>query len=83
MGVRQKTTVFPTGEFADIFFGQERRWLAVVATLATALIYAALPSNLSVGPRWLLLAVMVAVVLPTLISHRVGHITPPARCWGI
>jgi hypothetical protein len=53
----------------------EPRWLAVVATLATALIYAALPSNLSVGPRWLLLAVMVAVVVPTFISHRVGHHT--------
>jgi hypothetical protein len=53
----------------------EPRWLAVVATLATALIYAALPSNLSVGPRWLLLAVMVAVVIPTLISHWVGHHT--------
>jgi hypothetical protein len=53
----------------------EPRWLALVATLATALIYSALPSNLSVGPRWLLLAVMVAVVIPTFISHRVGHHT--------
>ena len=53
----------------------EPRWLVLVATLAAALIYAALPSNLSVGPRWLLLAVMVAVVIPTLISHRAGYHT--------
>jgi hypothetical protein len=53
----------------------EPRWLVLVATLAAALIYAALPSNLSMGPRWLLLAVMVAVVIPTLISHRAGHHT--------
>jgi hypothetical protein len=54
---------------------KEPRWLAVVATLAIGLIYAALPSNLSVGPRWLLLAVILAVVIPTLISHRAGHHT--------
>ena len=33
------------------------------------------PETLSVGPRWLLLGVIVAVVIPTLISHRVGHYT--------
>jgi hypothetical protein len=40
--------------------------------LATGLIYAALPSNLSVGPDWLLLAIMGALVASTLISHQVG-----------
>jgi hypothetical protein len=54
---------------------QEPRWLALVATLATGLIYAALPSNLSVGPHWLLLGVIVVVVIPTFISHRAGHHT--------
>jgi hypothetical protein len=53
----------------------EPRWLVLVATLAAALIHAALPSNLSVGPRWLLLTVMVAVVIPTVISHRAGYHT--------
>jgi hypothetical protein len=54
---------------------EEPRWLAVVAALAVGLIYAALPSNLSMGPRWLLLVVILAVVIPTLISHRAGHHT--------
>jgi hypothetical protein len=40
--------------------------------LATGLIYAALPSNLSVGPDWLLLAIMGALVASTLISHWMG-----------
>ena len=54
---------------------KEPRWLALIAMLATGLVYGALPSNLSVGPRWLLLAVIAAVVVPALISHRVGHHT--------
>jgi hypothetical protein len=53
--------------------GKEPRWLALTAMMATGLVYAALPSNLSVGPRWLLLAVIAAVVVPALISHRAGH----------
>jgi len=52
---------------------KEPRWLAIVAMLAVGLLYAALPSSLSLGPDWLLLAVMIAVMVPTLISHRTGH----------
>jgi hypothetical protein len=54
---------------------KEPRWLAVIAMLATGLIYAALPSNLSVGPDWLLLAVIAVVMVSALISHRIGHHT--------
>src|SRR3984893_5740374 len=54
---------------------KEPRWLSLVAMLATGLVYAALPSSLSVGPRWLLLAVIAAVVVFALISHRSGHHT--------
>ena len=43
--------------------------------LANGLVYAALPSDLSVGPDWLLLAVVVALIVSALISHRVGHHT--------
>ncbi len=53
----------------------EPRWLAVVAMLAAGLVYAALPENLSVGPRWLLLAVIAAVIVSAVVSHRVGHHT--------
>lgn len=54
---------------------KEPRWLAVIAMLASGLVYAALPSSLSVGPRWLLLVVIIAIVISVAISHRVGHHT--------
>ena len=52
---------------------KEPRWLALIAMLASGLLYAALPSSLSVGPDWLLLAVLGALIVSTVISHRVGH----------
>ena len=52
---------------------KEPRWLAIIAMLASGLLYAALPSSLSVGPDWLLLAVLAALIVSTVISHRVGH----------
>jgi hypothetical protein len=52
---------------------KEPRWLAVIAILASGLLYAALPSSLSVGPDWLLLVVLSALALSTVISHKVGH----------
>jgi len=54
-------------------YPKEPRWLAITAMLATGLVYAGLPSKLSVGPDWLLLAVMGAIVVSTVISHRVGY----------
>ena len=52
---------------------KEPRWLALIAMLAAGLVYAALPSNLSVGPDWLLLALMAVVIVSALISHQVGN----------
>jgi hypothetical protein len=52
---------------------QEPRWLAIVAMLATGLFYATLPSSLSVGPDWLLLAVMGTLVIAAAILHRFGY----------
>jgi hypothetical protein len=54
---------------------KEPRWLALIAVLAAGLVYAALPNSLSVGPHWLLLAVIAPVSVSALISHRVGHHT--------
>ncbi len=53
--------------------GKEPRWLALIAMLATGLVYAALPSNLSVGPDWSLVALMGVVIVAALISHRIGN----------
>jgi fatty acid desaturase len=54
---------------------KEPWWLALIAVLATGLVYAALPSSLSVGPHWLLWAVIAPVSVSALISYRVGHHT--------
>ncbi len=52
---------------------REPRWLAIVAMIAAGLVYAALPSSLSVGPDWLLLAIMMGALVPSVISHWTGH----------
>jgi len=51
----------------------EPRLPAVIALLAVGGIYTALPSFLTLGPRWLLLAVVGILLIPTVISHRTGH----------
>jgi hypothetical protein len=51
----------------------EPRWPAIIALLAVGGIYTALPSFLVVGPRWLLLGVVVSLLIPTVISLRTGH----------
>ena len=53
---------------------REPRWPALVAVLGIGGLYAALPSSLLlVGPRWLLVATILVLLLPTVISHRAGH----------
>src|SRR5215469_1692519 len=52
----------------------EPRWQALLAFLAIGTIYLALPRNLIVGPIWLLPTVIVVLLAPTVVSHRVeGH----------
>ena len=50
----------------------EPRWPALVAVLAVGASNLALPDSISVGPRWLLLAIVVALHVPIIISHRRG-----------
>jgi hypothetical protein len=50
----------------------EPRGQAVLALLAICAIYLALPRNLIVGPIWLLPTVVVVLLVPTVVSHRVG-----------
>ncbi len=52
---------------------REPRWPAFVAMLAAACVYAALPERLSIGPGWLLLAVIFALLIPTTVSHYSGY----------
>lgn len=60
----------------------EPRWPAVIAVLAVGGIYVAIPDYLSLGPRWLLLVVMIVLTIPILAMHRAGLATQ-ARWLGI
>jgi len=51
----------------------EPRWPAVIAVLATGAVFWFLPERLTFGPNWLLLAVVGVLIIPTVISHRVGN----------
>jgi hypothetical protein len=52
---------------------REPRWPAVVAMLAAGCVYWALPEPLSVGPSWLLLAIILVLAIPLVISNHQGH----------
>jgi len=50
----------------------EPREQTIAAVLAVGAIYLALPRNVVVGPIWLLPTVIVVLLVPTVVSHRVG-----------
>ncbi|MGA9883749.1 MAG: hypothetical protein WBQ34_08530 [Candidatus Acidiferrales bacterium] len=52
---------------------QEPRWPAAVALIAAGFMYLGLPEDLSVGPRWLLLAIILVLLAPLAITHRSGR----------
>lgn len=52
---------------------REPRWPAFVAMLAAAGVYLALPEPLSVGPSWLLLAVILVLLIPIVVSNLRGY----------
>lgn len=49
---------------------REPRWPALVAMVAAGLLYLALPERLSVGPGWLLLAIVAILLVPLGLSIR-------------
>jgi hypothetical protein len=51
----------------------EPRGQALLAFLAICAIYLALPRTLVVGPIWLLPTLIVVLLVPTVVSHRVGR----------
>ena len=53
---------------------REPRWPALVALLAVGGLHAALPSSLGFGgPRWLVLGIVGALLIPALIFHSSGQ----------
>ena len=59
----------PSAEHID---KPEPRGQALLAFLAICAIYLALPRDLIVGPIWLLPTLIVVLLVPTVVSHRVG-----------
>ena len=51
----------------------EPRWQALLALLAVAGTSRALPTWLSVGPRWLLPVLILVLLVPTVVAHRTGR----------
>ncbi len=51
----------------------EPRWPAVLAALVIGGLNMALPESLSAGPRWLLLALVAVLLIPTALSRRAGR----------
>jgi uncharacterized membrane protein len=52
---------------------REPRWPAFIAMLGAAGVYLALPEPLSLGPGWLLPAIVGLLMIPILVSDRYGH----------
>jgi hypothetical protein len=50
----------------------EPRWPAAVAILAVGGLYTALPDTLIIGPNWLFPSVVLALLIPTIITHHTG-----------
>ena len=51
----------------------EPRWQALLAFLAIGGIYLALPPWVIVGPIWLLPALIAVLIVPTVVTHRMGR----------
>ncbi len=51
----------------------EPRWQVILALIAVGCIYAALPPWFTVGPTWLLPVLIVVLLIPTVVSHRMGR----------
>jgi hypothetical protein len=51
----------------------ETRWAALIAVVGLCGIWMALPETLVVGPRWLLLALVGPLLVPTVLAHRAGR----------
>jgi uncharacterized membrane protein len=51
----------------------EPRWPALIAVLAVGGLYWALPSGLTMGPRWIFPGTIGVLLVPTVLSHRAGR----------
>jgi len=52
---------------------REPRWPAFIGALAAGGLYTALPDALTVGPRWLFPALVLALLIPGVVSYHTGR----------
>jgi hypothetical protein len=50
----------------------EPRWPAVIAIVAVGGLYTALPDSLTFGPNWLFPSLVLALLVPSVVSYHVG-----------
>ncbi len=62
-----------TGTGARAKREEEPRWPVATALIAAGCMYWGLPEELSVGPRWLLLSIILVLLVPLVITHRTGR----------
>jgi uncharacterized membrane protein len=52
----------------------ESRWPAIAASVASGVLFYAMPTSLKVGPDWLVLVVIVVLLIPTTLSREAGRV---------
>src|SRR6185369_16065270 len=57
----------------SVRYDPEPRWPAFIAILAVGGLNAALPRSLVVGPRWAFFLVVILMLIPTYLSHRMKY----------
>ena len=54
-------------------YDPEPRWPAIIAVLAVGGLYMALPNELIAGPRWLFPSLVLALLIPGVVSYHTGR----------
>jgi hypothetical protein len=54
-------------------FDPEPRWPALLAGLAAGVLFYLVPEHLTIGPRWLPLALIAAMLIPAKVFHHTGR----------
>ena len=54
-------------------YDPEPRWPAMIAVLAVGGLYTALPNELIAGPRWLFPSLVLALLIPSVVSYHTGR----------
>jgi len=66
------TEALTTPALPDETITPEPRWPAVLTIVAVGVLYRWLPERLTPGPSYLLLVIVTVLLIPTIVSHRLG-----------